>query len=73
MGMSCETHRVSRMQMLTRMFACKLETVPGVHGGKDNAGFHVIMKFCRDEERNIFSLFLYWKIQKNTKQCKKHP
>lgn len=26
MGMSCETHRVSQMQMLTKMFACKLET-----------------------------------------------
>lgn len=60
--------------MLTEVFADKFAQTlaPGVHGGKVKDGIEILMAFCR-HERNIFSLFLFWKIQKSTKKCQNHP
>lgn len=39
-----------------------------VRVGKVRAALHIFMAFWSDGERNMFLLFLFWKIQKNIKR-----
>ena len=58
--------------MLTKMFACKLDSGPSdcsdssVHGGKIRGALHISMEFCSNK-RNVFHYFYLGRYLKTLK------